>query len=261
MNVPKSMSFEDAMNVGLIGEISTYTTSYTYGTESTQSRNFNIHRVADFLNNSICPAGGKWSFHGTAGECNEENGFQAAGIINEGEYDTSYGGGICQVATTVFNAVYDAGYYIDRRYPHTLYNPAYPAGRDAAVNWPDLDLIWSNSTDSDVLVTTSHTEGTVTVTLYGVDPEYRVETYTSDFEMGKEYKTVYKVNEELSPMGSRTKVVGQDGRSVYVERTVSDRGGEQLWFQRFNSTYDPTDEVIEVGVDYKIPEDTKDANN
>lgn len=257
---PSEMSFNDALYYGVIGEISSFTTEYTHGTASTESRNFNIHLAADLLNNSICSSEGQWSFHNVAGECNEERGFKEAGVIEEGVYSTAFGGGICQVATTVFNAAYDAGYYIDRRYNHTIYNSSYPAGRDAAVSWPDLDLVWSNDTASDVLLTTSYTEGTLTVTLWGVSPNRSVSTNVSDWEEGDTYETKYVLNTELSPKAHRVKSKGSDGRSITVERTVYDKSGNQLSFQRFYSSYDPVDEIIEYGEGYEIPEDEADKS-
>ena len=60
-------------------------------------------------------------------------------IIN-GELQTGLGGGVCQVSTTVFNAAYEAGLEIAQRTNHALYISHYPTGRDATVNYPDLDL-------------------------------------------------------------------------------------------------------------------------
>ena len=68
-------------------------------------------------------------------------------IIN-GELQTGLGGGICQVSTTVFNAAYEAGLQIDERTNHALYISHYPLGRDATVNYPDLDLKFTNDTDN-----------------------------------------------------------------------------------------------------------------
>ena len=53
------------------------------------------------------------------------------------------------VATTVFNAVYEAGYPIERRNNHSLYIASYPEGRDAAIAYPDIDLVWRNDTESE----------------------------------------------------------------------------------------------------------------
>ena len=60
-------------------------------------------------------------------------------IIN-GELQNGLGGGICQVSTTVFNAAFEGGLPIDARTNHALYISHYPLGRDATVNYPDLDL-------------------------------------------------------------------------------------------------------------------------
>ena len=65
------MSFEEALDYGLITEISSYTTRYASGAEA---RNNNIHVAADALNNSICKAGETWSFHAQAGEATPEKG-------------------------------------------------------------------------------------------------------------------------------------------------------------------------------------------
>ena len=96
-------------------------------------------------------------------------------IIN-GELQTGLGGGICQVSTTVFNAVYEAGLQIDERTNHALYISHYPLGRDATVNYPDLDLKFTNDTDHWLLLRTFVGAGSLTVNLYGTPQDRRVET-------------------------------------------------------------------------------------
>ena len=129
------------------------------------------------LSNSIIKAnGGTWSFNDTAGEATEDKGYQNAGAIVGGEYSDAIGGGICQVATTVFNAIYDAGYPITERHNHTLHIESYPEGRDAAIAYPYMDLVWQNDTSSDVILVMSYSNSSVTATLWGVDPGYEVST-------------------------------------------------------------------------------------
>ena len=96
-------------------------------------------------------------------------------IIN-GELQTGLGGGICQVSTTVFNAAYEAGLQIDERTNHALYISHYPLGRDATVNYPDLDLKFTNDTDHWLLLRTFVGSGSLTVNLYGTPQNRRVET-------------------------------------------------------------------------------------
>ena len=166
-DIPDEMTFDEARDYGLVVPISSFTTQYASGAAA---RNNNIHVAADYLNDSICKAGETWSFLALSGETTAEKGYQDAGAIVSGEYSDAIGGGICQVATTVFNAVYEAGYPIEKRYNHSLYIASYPEGRDAAIAYPDMDLIWSNDTDSDVLLVMSYTNSSVTATLHGVDP-------------------------------------------------------------------------------------------
>ncbi|WP_165056919.1 VanW family protein [Adlercreutzia sp. ZJ176] len=247
--VSGALSFDEAAGYGLVTEISSFTTLFT-NTESTSNRNHNIRLVSDLLNNSVTQSGGgTWSFNETAGNCNEEAGFLPAGAISGGEYIDEAGGGICQVATTVFNAVYEGGFPVDKRMNHTLYMASYPAGRDAAVSYPDLDFVWRNDTDSDVLLRTSYTDSSVTVTLYGVDLGYSVSTETGEWVEGEEYDTREEVDDTLAPGTRYVKTVGTDGLEIMVQRTVKAKDGTLVRQDSFYSVYAPIDEVIVKGPD------------
>ncbi|MDO4290674.1 MAG: VanW family protein [Eggerthellaceae bacterium] len=247
--VSGTLSFDEALSCGLVTEISSFTTQYT-NSSSTQNRNHNIHLAADLLNNSVAESdGGDWSFNGTTGNCNEEAGFLPAGAIAGDEYVDEAGGGICQVATTVFNAVYEAGYTVTRRQNHTLYMASYPAGRDAAVSYPDLDFVWRNDTSSDVLLRTSYTDTSVTITLYGVDPGYTVTTETGEWVEGEKHSTRTERDDTLSPGRSYVKTVGTDGLEITVTRTVKEKDGTIVRQDAFHSIYAPITEVIVKGPD------------
>ena len=96
-------------------------------------------------------------------------------IIN-GELQNGLGGGICQVSTTVFNAAFEAGLPITARTNHALYISHYPLGRDATVNYPDLDLKFRNDTEHWLLLRTFVGAGSLTVNLYGTPLHRRVES-------------------------------------------------------------------------------------
>ena len=239
--VPDTMTFDEALENGVISSIASFTTEYTV--EPT-SRQHNIHLGADLLNNSIIEAGGgRWSFNDISGDYNEEAGFQGAGAILDGEFVDALGGGICQVATTVFNAVYESGFPVITRHNHSLYIASYPVGRDAAVAYPDLNLVWENDSASDVLLAMTYTDTTVTATLYGVNPEYQVSTQVGEWQAGEKYKTKTTVDENLAPGTSYVKTVGSDGRKISIVRTVKDKNGTILHEDLFSSTYDPLNEV------------------
>lgn len=253
---PEKMTFDEAVDYGVVTAFSSFTTEYTTGA-GTEERNNNIHLAADLLDGSIVKAnGGIWSFNDTAGECNEGKGFQAAGAIVAGEYTDSIGGGICQVATTVFNAVYESGLSIVLRFNHTLYISSYPAGRDAAVSWPDVDLQWRNDERSDVLLRMSYTDGTVTATLYGVDPEYTVLSEVGQWEEGEKHSTRYVEDSSLAEGSSYVQTAGSDGSKITVVRTVTDSSGALVREDTFVSEYAPKNEVVVVGPGYTPPDQT-----
>ena len=247
-DMPQRLTFQEAVDKGVVGPIGAFTTTYTTG-QGTENRNHNIELVSQILDNSICKSGETWSYNGTTGDCNEEKGFLGAGAIIDGEYTDSVGGGICQVATTVFDAVYESGLPVVERHNHSLYIASYPAGRDAAVSYPELDLVWRNDTASDVLVKVSTQVGSVTATLYGVDPGYQVTTETGQWEAGKKYSTTTKVDDTLAPGTSYVKTRGTDGSTIEVTRTVKDVNGNIVRQDLFASVYDPINEVILKGPD------------
>lgn len=243
-SIPSSLSLEDAYSFGLIGEISTFTTQYSSGAEA---RVNNIHTAANLLNNSICKAGEKWSFNDIAGEATEDKGYQNAHAIVSGSYSDAIGGGICQVATTVFNSVYLAGYPVPKRYNHTLYIESYPKGRDAAIAYPDMDLVWRNDTSSDVLLVMSYTSTSVTCTLVGVSPQYQVSTEYGEWQAGQTYSTTYKTDDTLASGKEYVESTGVDGSSITIVRTVKDRSGNVLHTDEFTSNYSPKNKVIVKG--------------
>lgn len=249
---PGSMNLSEALNLGIVSTISSFKTEFTTG-EGTENRNHNIALASELLNNSVIAPDATWSFNGTSGDCNAEAGFQEAGAIVAGEYVDAIGGGICQVATTVFNAVYEAGFPVVSRWNHSLYIASYPAGRDAAVSYPDLDLRWQNDTKSDVLLQVKCGEGSVTATLYGVDPGYVVTSETGAWEKGDTYRTIEKQDDSLAKGNYYTQTVGADGSKIQVTRTVTDQDGNLIRQDVFDSVYDPKDEVIIRGPDTEVP--------
>jgi len=246
-DAPAALTLEQAIETGVVTVIGEYTTEFS-NDEGTENRNHNIKLAADLLDNGIIEAnGGTWHFNDRTGDTNEEAGFWAAGSILQGEYVDSIGGGICQVATTVFNAVFEAGLPIDMRFNHQLYIASYPNGRDAAVSYPDMDLWWTNNLASDVLLDMSYTDTSITARLYSVYTGYTVEANESEWRDGAHYSTRFEEDPSLSKGVYYTKTTGVDGSSISVQRIVKNEAGEVIEDRVFESVYDPKDEVVVVG--------------
>lgn len=243
VDVPESMSFEQACELGIVVKISAFTTEYT---DDYPTRNHNIHLMADYLDGSVAKAHSDWSMLDTSGEISEAAGYQAASQIVDGELVDDFGGGVCQVATTVFNAVYESGFPVPVRHNHSLYMSSYPDGRDAAIAWSYLDLVWTNDSDSDVLVRTSHTDTTVTVELWGVGPGYSIESQTGEWSKGADYKVKVKYDASLKDDEVKEEKKGKDGSSITVVRKVYAADGTLLREDSFSSTYDPVNRIVSI---------------
>jgi len=243
MRVEPEITTEEAQGMGITGRIGTYTTTYDPGN---RPRVNNIHTLADALDGTLIAPGGTFSFNDTIGPRTAEKGYQEAPAIVNGELVPQLGGGICQVGTTIFNAVFESGLPVVERRNHSLYISHYPKGRDATVSWGGPDFRFQNDTEHWVLIATGYTNSSLTISLYGTDPGYVVTATTGDWYDITPH-SVREVQDPSMPVGSRVvENRGTDGRKIAVTRTVT-RNGQLVREDRFVSTYRAEEEVVRVG--------------
>ena len=140
------------------------------------SRVTNIQRIADLVNGTVVLPGEKFSVNDTVGQRTTEKGFVEAGAIANGEHVDEVGGGVSQFATTMFNAAFFAGLPINTYQAHSEHFDRYPYGREATMGYPNPDLSWTNNTPYGILIQTSHTDTSVTVTLWSTQYAYGEQT-------------------------------------------------------------------------------------
>ncbi|MCL2339698.1 MAG: VanW family protein, partial [Actinomycetia bacterium] len=243
-DLPPNLSTSGAEALHITDKISTFSTYYGF---STEARATNVQVASGYANNTLIAPGTVFSFLNTVGDATIARGFVSSKVISGGEYVDAIGGGVCQVATTVYNAVYDAGYPIVARSAHGLYQSQYPAGRDAAVYYPWLDMQWKNDTENWILLTVTCSQGYVTASLWGTDPGYVVKSEVSAWQPGEKYET-QRVDDPTLVVGTeKVKQAGLDGRSITVTRRVYDAAGNLLRESVFKSTYGSVPEIIQVG--------------
>jgi vancomycin resistance protein YoaR len=234
---------EKARSMGIKERISTYTTTYESGN---QPRVNNIHLLGDSLDGALVKPGGVFSFNGTAGERTAEKGYQEANAIVNGRLVPQLGGGVCQVGTTIFNAVFESGLPVIERRNHSFYIAHYPKGRDATVSWGGPDFKFKNDTENWVLVSVSYTNGSITISLYGTDPGYDVAAETGSWTNERPF-TVEEIKDPELTQGSRVvEDGGVSGRSITVKRIVS-KSGKVVRTDTFVSNYKPKTQVVRVG--------------
>ena len=240
---PPARTTEVARAMGIDEVVGSYTT--TYG--GTPGRLHNVQLVADLIDGALVAPGARFSFNETTGERNAAKGFEEAPVIINGELESGIGGGVCQVSTTVFNAAFEAGLSIERRTNHALYISHYPLGRDATVNYPDLDLVFRNDTEHWLLLRAFVSPGSLTVNLYGTSPGRRVETETAPLEV--DGKVPWKrIDDDAMYKGQ--KVVEQWGsppRSTSVTRRVYKPDGTLLYNTTWRSYYTGEPTVVRLG--------------
>jgi vancomycin resistance protein YoaR len=155
---------------GMDSLIGTFTTYYVPG----QPRVTNIRQIARDVDGTIVAPGARFSLNAAAGQRTKDGGYVEAPFIADGRIEPSIGGGVSQFSTTLYNAAYFAGLQIDGHRPHSFFIDRYPAGREATLNFPDIDMTWTNDTDAPVLIRTFTDAGSVTVSLYGDNGGRRV---------------------------------------------------------------------------------------
>ena len=130
------------------------------------NRVHNIALVVDKLNGTIIQPGDKFSFNDSVGERSEERGFREATALFGKEKIRAFGGGVCQVSTTIYQAARNAGLEIEERHQHKKKIPYAEVGEDATVDFAaDFDLVFENSTDRPIEIIVSRDEDHVHVTI------------------------------------------------------------------------------------------------
>ena len=160
---------------------------------------------------------------------------------------------MCQVSTTVFNAAYEAGLKITARTNHALYISHYPQGRDATVNYPDVDLRFVNDTPHWILLRTFVGSSSLVVDLFGAPIHRRVVSETRPLvETGK---PPVKRTPDPALFRGATAIddYGEPPRSTSVRRLVYTAGGKLLYDNTWYSSYRGEPELIRFGTREKKP--------
>jgi vancomycin resistance protein YoaR len=237
------LSTERAQALGITGLVGGYTTYY--GGDA--NRIHNVQLVARLIDRHLIAPHSTFSFNKTTGERNAAQGFLEAPVIVNGELTTGLGGGVCQVSTTVFNAAFEAGLPITQRTNHALYIDHYPLGRDATVNYPDIDLKFVNDSDQWILVRTLVGSSALTVRLYGTPLHRRVEAQGAPLKVtGK--PPVKRIPDPTLFAGQKVvEESGEPSRSTSVRRIVYDRKGKVLFDTVWYSNYLAEPKVVRYG--------------
>jgi vancomycin resistance protein YoaR len=240
---PAKLSTAAARAMHIRGLVADYTTEYG----GIPNRIHNVQLVAHLVDNKLIAPGATFSFNQTTGERNAAKGFLEAPVIVNGELTTGLGGGVCQVSTTVFNAAFEAGLKITERTNHALYISHYPQGRDATVNYPDVDLKFVNDSGNWLLLRTFVGSSTLTVGLYGTPMHRKVTSSVTPLVVRGAPPVKKTVDPTLRPGEVVVDDAGEPALSTSVTRDVYSAQGKLLYHDTWYSSYRSSPKLVRIG--------------
>ena len=221
----------DAEELEITERVSSFTTHHA----CCQGRVQNIQRMADLIDGVVLEPGETFSINDHVGRRTRDKGFTDGGVIIRGEFEQAVGGGVSQFATTFFGAAYEAGYEILDHQPHSYYISRYPAGREATLNYPTIDVVIRNDSPYGLLLNTRYSATAITVDFYGKD-WVDVEHWTSNRYNVRQAPVEHEENSSLAPGQERVVQSGRQGFDINYTRSLSYRDGasdDQTWTHRY----------------------------
>ena len=142
--------------------------SYETHTTNIAVRNKNVSLAADSINGTIVQPGEEFSYNGTVGQRTKAKGYGEAGAYLNGEVVQEVGGGVCQVSTTLYNAIFRAGIKSTERTSHTFAPSYVTPGLDATVSWEGPDYKFVNNSPYPIGLFAHYENRKVRASVYGI---------------------------------------------------------------------------------------------
>ena len=190
-------------------KLGTFTTRYD---ERDRDRTTNLKLACQKLNNQVVLAGATFSYNKTLGERTIAAGYKNAAVYENGQVVDGIGGGICQISSTLYNAIVDANLETVERRNHQFVTSYVPAGKDATVVYGMTDFKFKNTRKYPVKIIATAQNGIATISIYGVkeEVEYDVELQVKQISTIP-VTTVYQEDSSLPAGTEKVKQVGAKG--------------------------------------------------
>lgn len=229
--------------MGLKGLLSAYSTSFD---PTNVGRTYNIRVAAAALDGLLVPPGQEISFNQVVGPRSTDAGYKNAQVIINNEFVEGIGGGVCQVSSTLYNAILLANLEILERTNHSLPVAYVPMGRDATVVYGAIDLKFRNNTESYIYIRSSVKGRQLTFKIYG-NTDYKAPvTIRTRIIKEIEPETIYQKDPYLKKGEQVVKQEGSKGYQVVAERVVWENNQAQVEALP-PSLYEPVDRIVALG--------------
>ncbi len=249
-DVPKGNAEDLALVKDVLG---TFTTSYS---SSGKDRSANVANGARLINGTTVYPGETFSTYEKVSPFTQDNGYYMAGSYLNGQVVDSIGGGICQVSTTLYNAVLKAELQVEERHNHSMIVGYVKPSMDAAIaESAGKDFTFVNNTDYPIYIEGSTNNKNITFTIYGVETRNpdRVVTYESEVleTIHPDSETI--IQTESQPIGFVSVQSAHIGYKARLWKVVTENGKEVSREQINSSSYKMTPRTATVGVSTNDP--------
>ncbi len=253
---PEITASELAAN-GIKDLVAMYTTQFN---GDDVNRTFNVKLSAQKITGILLYPGQVFSYNDTVGPREKSRGFKEAMEIINGEFVPGVGGGVCQVSSTLYNAVLLAGLAIVERTNHSKPLSYVPLGRDATVVYNILDFKFKNSSQAPVMIMAEIIDNKLHVGIFGQRVlEKNIDIITTDQQIIQP-AIIKKADDVLAPGQTKVEKPGKPGYEVTVVRIIRNNIGEELKREVVShDKYAPDNTVIRFGSESKTVQSQKDA--
>ena len=222
-----------------------YTTIYDAGNKN---RSHNIALAAKTINGTILLPGETFSYNGILGNTNKEKGYKLGTAYVGGKVVESYGGGICQVSSTLYNSALYANLEIVERYNHSYVVSYVPAGRDATVAYGGKDFKFKNSRNYPIKIVASAKNGVVSISIMGIKEETEYEVVLTSTVLSTTPRSVkYENNSSMEEGTQKVIQKGYDGKKSIAYKIIKLNGKTISKTVLSKDTYKPMTQIIQVG--------------
>lgn len=249
--VIKLTIIEPEIHTNEIGEeafpdlLSSFSTKFD---ETNKSRSKNLKIAMEKLDGTVVMPGEVFSYNQTLGKRTAEQGYEYANGFAGGQVVPMLAGGICQISSTLYDAVLYANLNIVERHNHSFQATYVEPGKDATVVYGSLDFKFENTRNYPIMIKTSAKSGLAEIKIFGIREavEYDVEVITEVLSYTP-YNVVYQNDSSLAPGQQKVSQWGLQGCKSITYRIVSLNGQQVSKEVLSTDTYQALSKIINVG--------------
>lgn len=235
-----SMIFKD--------ELASAVTSFGTGTVNGQNRKFNMQLAVKNINQLILLPGEEFSFNRVVGPRDVEHGYKTAHVYIRGRIEDGIGGGICQVSTTMYNAVLTADLEVAERKNHSFTVGYVPLGQDATAFYGGTDFRFVNSTKWPIKLLSNVSGNKIHFSIMGTNENPGKTVVISNKILSKTPHTIQTTEDPTLPVGTEKETQeGLDGYVVETYKTIKIDGKVISQKKLHTSKYNPCTQMLVVG--------------